>query len=118
MQRDLAGCAAQAIGFGVTKDGGRVTNKQFLSNVTLEVISNESCGRRYGNINVSKLCTSGAGGRSICFGDSGGPLVTTHEGKLVLIGVSSFVSTRGCESGQPAGFARVTNFVPWIQSHL
>ncbi|XP_045541331.1 collagenase [Papilio machaon] len=118
LQRDLAGYAAQAIGFGITKDGGHVTNDQFLNNVTLKVISNDVCGRTFVDINKSKLCTSGERGRSVCFGDSGGPLVIKHEGKHVLVGVSSFISGRGCQGGLPAGFARVTTFVPWIQSHM
>ncbi|XP_013163367.1 PREDICTED: collagenase-like [Papilio xuthus] len=117
LKRDMAGRAAQAIGFGLTKDGGRVTNDQFLNHVTLKVISNEVCGRTF-YIKNSQMCTSGAGGKSICFGDSGGPLVITHEKKHVLVGVSSFISGRGCQDGLPAGFTRVTTFIPWIQSHM
>lgn len=36
----------------------------------------------------------------------------------VQIGVVSFGSSRGCQVGLPAGFARVTSFASWIQARL
>ncbi|KAJ8976738.1 hypothetical protein NQ317_004289 [Molorchus minor] len=40
----------------------------------------------------------------------GGPLVVNE----VQVGVASFVSARGCESGLPTGYARVSSFRNWI----
>jgi len=49
-------------------------------------------------------------------GDSGGPLVIRNSnGTFTLIGVASFVSSAGCASGHPSGYARVTSFRGWIQ---
>lgn len=31
------------------------------------------------------------------------------------IGIASFVSARGCQSGGPAGFTRVTQYLDWIK---
>ncbi len=33
---------------------------------------------------------------------------------FVQIGVASFYSILGCESGQPSGFTRLKNYVNWI----
>jgi len=51
-------------------------------------------------------------------GDSGGPLVIERPNNCFqLIGIVSFGSSRGCAVGDPSGFARVTYFRRWIQSH-
>ena len=50
-------------------------------------------------------------------GDSGGPLVIRSGNNFVLIGVVSFVSSAGCASGRPSGYARVTSFRAWIQNN-
>jgi secreted trypsin-like serine protease len=43
-------------------------------------------------------------------GDSGGPLTAMNNNVRQLIGISSFTSWRGCQAGEPAGFARVSSF--------
>ena len=48
----------------------------------------------------------------------GGPLSVQSDGESLLVGVTSFVSGVGCERGFPTGFARVSSFIPWIQSHM
>ena len=48
-------------------------------------------------------------------GDSGGPLITSIDGKLIQIGVVSFVSDNGCETKLPHGYSRLTKYVPWIE---
>ena len=50
-------------------------------------------------------------------GDSGGALVVPSSGGFTQIGVVSFVSSAGCASGYPSGYARVTSFVDWIRSN-
>ena len=50
-------------------------------------------------------------------GDSGGPLVLRNGRKFTLIGVVSFGSSAGCAVGHPSGYARVTYFRDWIESH-
>ena len=49
--------------------------------------------------------------KSIFQGDSGGPL-THADGHLV--GITSFGSSRGCETGSPDVFTRVSHFKDWI----
>jgi len=50
-------------------------------------------------------------------GDSGSPLVVHLGIGYKQIGVVSFVSTAGCASGSPSGYARVTYFREWIQTN-
>ncbi|CAK1591456.1 unnamed protein product [Parnassius mnemosyne] len=119
LNNNFVGAWAQAAGFGRTSDSTGISNNQFQSHVNLQVITNSECRRSFGPTIVSStLCTSGAGGQSTCGGDSGGPLSINNGGNTVLIGVVSFGSARGCQLGYPAGFARVTSFVSWIQARL
>jgi len=48
-------------------------------------------------------------------GDSGGALVVKESVYFTQIGVVSFVSSTGCASGNPSGYARVSYFVDWIK---
>ncbi|GBP43783.1 Collagenase [Eumeta japonica] len=119
INNNFAGVWAVASGFGLTSDSAVINNNSFLSHVQLQVITNAVCQQVFGSsIIASTLCTSGAGGRSTCGGDSGGPLAISSGGQNVLIGVVSFGAERGCQLGFPAGFARVTSFLSWIQARL
>jgi secreted trypsin-like serine protease len=51
-----------------------------------------------------------------CSGDSGGPLVGTFKGKPILLGVTSYVSSKGCDTGQPTVFARVSYYLSDLTS--
>ncbi|XP_045541383.1 collagenase [Papilio machaon] len=114
---DYAGSWARAAGFGLTRDGGGISNNQALSHARVQVITNDVCRRTFGNvIQSSTLCISGANGISTCSGDSGGPLTT--DNRNTLIGVTSFGSARGCQQNLPAGFARVTSFNSWIRARM
>jgi len=50
-------------------------------------------------------------------GDSGGPLAIRNGTNFLLIGVVNFVSSAGCASGRPSGYARVTSFRNWIRNN-
>ncbi|XP_047028625.1 collagenase-like [Helicoverpa zea] len=116
LNNQFAGATAIASGFGRTRDGGAVSNE--LRHVSLPVITNNVCSQSFNVIHSSNICTSGANGRGTCQGDSGGPLVVNSNNRLILIGVTSFVSARGCQVGAPAGYARVSSFISWINQHL
>uniref|UniRef100_A0A2H1WCW9 SFRICE_033531 n=1 Tax=Spodoptera frugiperda TaxID=7108 RepID=A0A2H1WCW9_SPOFR len=122
LNNNFAGSWVQAAGYGKTSDAGGILQSQFQSHVSLQVITNAVCSQSFGGIIVSStLCTNGAtstGPVGTCGGDSGGPLVVTSNGQRVLIGVTSFGSSRGCQIGLPSGFARVTSFLSWIQARL
>ncbi|XP_038220425.1 collagenase-like [Zerene cesonia] len=112
------GEAARAVGFGRVSDSS--SNNEALRHVNLLVIANFECIDVYGPSSVlnSNLCTSGRGGVGPCSGDSGGSLDFTFSGVRYLIGVTSFVAERGCQSGLPAGYARVTSYLSWIRARI
>ncbi|KAM3961476.1 transmembrane protease serine 9-like [Aphomia sociella] len=116
---DFAGSSAIASGFGLTSDNGGIGNDQFLSFVSLNVITNSACSLAFPLIvQDSNICTSGIGGVGTCNGDSGGPLVVVRNNRQILIGVTSFGSAFGCQANLPAAYARVTSFVDFITQHI
>ncbi|VVC86436.1 unnamed protein product [Leptidea sinapis] len=98
-----------------------IGSNTYLRKVDQRVISNADCDRFYidGVVVPGTLCTDTVGGtRGTCGGDSGGPLSIRSGYDRTLIGVLSFVSTAGCESGTPAGSTRVTSYYNWIRARL
>ncbi|VVC87694.1 unnamed protein product [Leptidea sinapis] len=82
-----------------------IPNNTSLRQVNMVVIANNVCANSYGSniVIASTICTDTARGTaSTCGGDSGGPLSAGNQ----LIGITSFGSARGCQSGFPAAFAR------------
>ncbi|XP_053688108.1 collagenase-like [Sabethes cyaneus] len=68
------------------------------------------------------VCTSGlddaAGQGSPCQGDSGAPLtVMGADGITTQIGVFSFHSILGCDSGRAAVFTRMSSYLDWIEQN-
>lgn len=106
------GDVAIASGWGKTSDAA-LTAVDDLHFAPLTVISNEECSETF-NADDSTLCTSTKGKISVCSGDSGGPLVSTTTNEQ--IGIASFVSAKGCEKEEPAGFVRVTFYLDWIKN--
>ncbi|XP_043648376.1 serine protease 1 [Drosophila teissieri] len=111
-----AGQTAVASGWGKTSDSASSVAST-LQYENFEVVSVATCQSTYGTlIATSKvICVATPNKTSTCNGDSGGPLVLNSNGKL--IGVTSFVSSAGCESGAPAGFTRVTSYLDWIKEN-
>ncbi|XP_059491200.1 brachyurin-like [Neocloeon triangulifer] len=115
----FSGTSATVSGWGRPSDTTSSIS-DVLRYVSLPIISNSQCASIYGSSVVisSTLCCSGAGGLSTCNGDSGGPLVYTEaDGAKTQLGVVSFVSSTGCASGNPSGYARVTSFLNWISTN-
>ncbi|XP_069688317.1 transmembrane protease serine 9-like [Periplaneta americana] len=108
----FVGQTARASGWGLTSDGSS-SIAELLQYADLTVITNDECNSVYGGIHSGILCVSTPGGKGTCSGDSGGPLVLGG----IQIGIVSFGAAAGCEAGLPDGFARVTSYLDWIQSH-
>ncbi|EDW84349.1 uncharacterized protein Dwil_GK14090 [Drosophila willistoni] len=104
---------ALASGWGEIYDGSNVVED--LSVVELQVVPLADCQAYFGTETADEnvICVSTPDGKSTCHGDSGGPLVT-NDGNL-LIGITSFGSDYGCQTGAPAGFTRVTSYLEWIK---
>ncbi|KAH8408123.1 hypothetical protein KR222_009286, partial [Zaprionus bogoriensis] len=111
-----AGQKAIASGWGKTSDAA-TSVASTLQYETFDVVSVATCQSTYGSLIATSrvICIATPNKTSTCNGDSGGPLVLVSDKKL--IGVTSFVSSAGCESGAPAGFTRVTSYLDWIKEN-
>lgn len=110
-----------ASGFGRTSDDDPAVSNQLMYTYQ-RVIGNSECAAIYGSdyIRPSTLCGRGWDNNShnVCQGDSGGPMILYDRSvETTVIGVVSFVSSRGCTAGDPAGYARVTSFLTWISQN-
>jgi secreted trypsin-like serine protease len=112
----FAGELATVSGWGRISDGSGATSA-FLRSVQNNVITNAQCAATYGTnvVVASTICIQTTGGRGTCNGDSGGPLTVGQGGGRLHIGTVSFGAAAGCEMGFPAGFARTSSFIGWIQ---
>merc|ERR1711863_5296 len=117
---EYVGQLTTPVGWGKNADsaGGITPDLNMVSD--LPVITRDSCADYYGGIIYSGImCIDAAGGKGVCNGDSGGTLnIRQSEGgnKWTQVGVTSFVSSAGCESGNPHGFSRVAEHLEWIET--
>jgi len=117
---EYVGQLTTPVGWGKNADnaGGITPDLNMVED--LPVITRDSCANYYGSIIYSGImCIDAAGGKGVCNGDSGGTLnIRQTEGgnKWTQVGVTSFVSSAGCESGNPHGFSRVAEHLEWIET--
>jgi len=113
----FTGEAAHVSGFGRFDDNLNQSS-DILRFTIKNVITNALCAQSYGSgmVVASTLCAVGDPTRrnAVCHGDSGGPLAVRRQGQSVQVGVVSFGSARGCVTGIPDGYARITSFRTWI----
>ncbi|XP_046448012.1 brachyurin-like [Daphnia pulex] len=105
-------------GWGTTSDGS-YTLSPVLREVTVPVISNTQCSNYYGSAVITSkvMCTTGMLSRGPCNGDNGGPLIFRESnGRWKQIGIVSFVSSQGCQSGYPYGYTRLSSYSTWVQN--
>ncbi|KAB0395163.1 hypothetical protein E2I00_016385, partial [Balaenoptera physalus] len=93
---------------------------QTLQQAYLPTVDYATCSRSsYWGSTVKKtmVCAGGDGVRSGCQGDSGGPLHCLVNGQYTVHGVTSFVSSLGCNvSRKPTVFTRVSAYISWINN--
>ncbi|XP_065339653.1 brachyurin-like [Cloeon dipterum] len=113
------GDRAVVAGWGKISDDPNGYLNDNLLKADVVIADLEVCRGSYGStyINDTKLCVETNGGSiGTCHGDSGTALATAQElgsGK-VQIGVMSFGSSDGCESGFPNVYTRVDRYLQWI----
>ncbi|XP_055620164.1 collagenase-like [Toxorhynchites rutilus septentrionalis] len=104
-------------GFGRTSDAIQSISST-LKFENMRIISNTECATVYGTsvIQNSTMCALGwdQTNQNVCQGDSGGPLVVNDNGVYIQIGIVSFVSNRGCSTGDPSGYIRTASYLYWI----
>lgn len=118
-ENNFAGEQVTATGWGKLSDDSFSKSDRLNFAKNLPVLTNEACDAAYGGglINNGHICIDSKGGHGVCNGDSGGPLnYEQTTGKYITVGVASFVSSLGCESGVPHGFTRVTEYLDWIET--
>jgi secreted trypsin-like serine protease len=109
-------------GWGLQSDSAAATPRTLQFNDgDVSTISNAECQQTYGaTIQDTVICTTGSSSGGTCSGDSGSALnvkdASTETG-FATIGVTSFVSSAGCESGYPDGFTRVSEYIDWIETN-
>ncbi|KAM3933014.1 chymotrypsin-like elastase family member 1 [Leptodactylus fuscus] len=107
-------------GWGYTDTNGSVA--PILQQAPLPVVSHEICSTSsyWGRtVKTSMVCAGGNGIHSGCFGDSGGPLNCPGANGYEVHGVTSFVSSLGCNAYlKPTVFTRVSNYIGWINDTI
>ncbi|KAF5924668.1 hypothetical protein HPG69_004540 [Diceros bicornis minor] len=104
-------------GWGRLYTGGPLPTK--LQEALLPVVDYEHCSQSdwWGSSVKTTMVCAGGDTRAGCNGDSGGPLnCPAADGSWQVHGVTSFVSSRGCNTLQkPTVFTRVSAFIGWIE---
>jgi transmembrane serine protease 9 len=113
------GLIAIVSGWGLTKEGGQVSNS--LRNVAVQLVSKDDCSSvaAYGNTITNRMICAGftEGGKDSCEGDSGGPLmVPDRRGGLLLAGLVSW--GEGCAHPSKYGvYTYVPIVLDWVLSN-
>ncbi|XP_075952819.1 elastase-1-like [Anarhichas minor] len=104
-------------GWGRIITGGALPN--LLQQAVLPVVDHKTCtssGWWGSTVKTSMVC-GGGGVKAGCNGDSGGPLNCLVDGKYYVHGVTSFVSSLGCNAlKKPTVFTRVSAYIDWMDS--
>ncbi|XP_075054110.1 chymotrypsin-like elastase family member 1 [Mixophyes fleayi] len=107
-------------GWGRLTTGGSLPS--ILQQAPLPVVAHATCSTSsyWGStVKTSMVCAGGNGVQAGCNGDSGGPLNCAASGGYEVHGVTSFVSSLGCNAYlKPTVFTRVSAFSSWITSNL
>ncbi|XP_025934015.1 chymotrypsin-like elastase family member 1 isoform X1 [Apteryx rowi] len=105
-------------GWGRTQTNGQLSS--VLLQALLPVVDHQICSSSsyWGStVKTSMVCAGGDGVRSGCQGDSGGPLHCSVNGRYQVHGITSFVSSLGCNTrNKPTVFTRVSAYISWINS--
>uniref|UniRef100_A0A673BSR7 pancreatic elastase n=1 Tax=Sphaeramia orbicularis TaxID=375764 RepID=A0A673BSR7_9TELE len=102
-------------GWGRTQTGGQLSAQ--LKQAYLPVVDHKTCSSYgwWGSTVKNSMVCAGGGSESGCQGDSGGPLNCSVGGKWVVHGVTSFVSSSGCNAyRKPTVFTRVSAYISWM----
>lgn len=105
-------------GWGKTRTNGQLSQtlqQAYLPSVDYSICSSSSY---WGStVKTTMVCAGGDGVRSGCQGDSGGPLHCLVNGQYSVHGVTSFVSSMGCNvSRKPTVFTRVSAYISWMNN--
>lgn len=101
------------VGWGNVNNGSRIIHSDCLNEADLDIVPHRTCRWTHPYANMNYVVCAGGKKSNICNGDSGGPLMTRKFGRIFQAGITSFMR-RGCLSGRPAAFERISPHLPWI----
>ncbi|XP_026162079.1 elastase-1-like [Mastacembelus armatus] len=104
-------------GWGRTQTGGQMS--ALLKQAYLPTVDYQTCSSPlwWGSTVKTSMVCAGGSSNSGCHGDSGGPLNCYVGGRWVVHGVTSFVSSLGCNTYmKPTVFSRVSAYISWMNS--
>uniref|UniRef100_A0A8C9WI22 pancreatic elastase n=1 Tax=Scleropages formosus TaxID=113540 RepID=A0A8C9WI22_SCLFO len=99
-------------GWGYTQSGGQLSAS--LKQAYLPLVDYSTCSRSdwWGSTVKTTMVCAGGSSDSGCQGDSGGPLNCQVNGRYYVHGVTSFVSSLGCNTlRKPTVFTRVSAYI-------
>ena len=109
---------AVTMGWGLTESYGE--SSETLQQISLPIVSNETCGEAYDDEKISEgmMCAGdGKGVKDTCQGDSGGPLIVQEGDRWYLAGIVSW--GQGCaQSGYYGVYTRVSEFTDFIYEYV
>uniref|UniRef100_A0A8C9U5N2 pancreatic elastase n=1 Tax=Scleropages formosus TaxID=113540 RepID=A0A8C9U5N2_SCLFO len=103
-------------GWGYTQSGGQLSAS--LKQAYLPLVDYSTCSRSdwWGSTVKTTMVCAGGSSDSGCQGDSGGPLNCQVNGRYYVHGVTSFVSSLGCNTlRKPTVFTRVSAYIGWME---
>ncbi|KAM5140288.1 urokinase-type plasminogen activator [Callospermophilus lateralis] len=112
--------SCEITGFGKENPTDYLYSKN-LKMTVVKLISYQECQQPhyYGSeVTTNMLCAADPQWETdSCQGDSGGPLICSTQGRLTLTGIVSWGS--GCAlKNKPGVYTRVSQFLPWIHTHI
>ena len=114
------GTLATALGWGLTAEGGQVSN--LLRRVTVQIDNNKTCNgiASYPGLITDTMVCAGfpEGSKDSCQGDGGGPLIARDSGNRVFqIGILSW--GEGCRRPLKFGvYTRVASIKAWVDEKI
>ncbi|KAJ3632591.1 hypothetical protein MTP99_009590 [Tenebrio molitor] len=110
------GASVLTAGWGQTSDDGTGLVDD-LRYINLVALSDDECKLAFGNqVNENMVCLAGNDNGGTCRGDLGSPLIQYSDNGFLTyhVGISTFISSNGCESSDPSGFTRTWPYAMWI----
>ncbi|XP_068716593.1 transmembrane protease serine 9-like isoform X3 [Montipora foliosa] len=90
-----------------------------LKQAPAPVAEHSQCRRTNGgSVDEDSMVCVGGRGSSVCNGDSGGPLSCLENGRWVVRGAASWVTSRTCPGNTFSVYARVSSYVNWINGYI
>ncbi|XP_031574396.1 chymotrypsinogen B-like [Actinia tenebrosa] len=99
--------------------GSHPAGSKLLKQTNAPIADYQTCRKvNGGSVTDKTMVCAGGKGSSVCMGDSGGPLSCEENGRWVLRGAASWVTDVQCPVNTYSVYARISNFVDWINNKI